>query len=395
MSKRKKTNDQWNQYVKENVLVFIMAVRLEIVERKKKLSADDNEILELVRKRIEEDNQFFDNNKDRQAYYGTITREVAWKCSNKEEADMIINNLRSDNRLFAQKFFYGTNPQGCNISRFRSKIISKIKQTYNEEVSVEEFGNILYTFLWDNNTWSVLNKYSCKSSFFSWLEQIAFHEVIKSLEEMKRINVNRERTPGNTRLVGISVPPEIWSIIISDLMPEGLFHDVLTATLVDRKSRKQIEADLGLLDNELDNIQKKAEAKLRDRIIRGNSYYEELVLRDKSPRNITVSSDYVKDFIKWQVDKNEQNPLSDIFGINLNEEELYEKVMDFLYEFPKQLKWTDDDRLLWRLRFIENTSPVEVVKCFGKDRSWIDTRYSRLKARFNQAIKLWWENNAQ
>ena len=103
---------------------------------------------------------------------------------------------------------------------------------------------------------------------------------------MKIINANRERTAGNTRLLGMSVAPEMWEYIINDMMPNGLYKDVLYATLVERKDEKIMVKKFGLDAEDLHKMQKKAEADLKDRLIRSDSNYEELVLRDKSSRNV-------------------------------------------------------------------------------------------------------------
>lgn len=51
----------------------------------------------------------------------------------------------------------------------------------------------------------MLDKYSCRSSFFCWLSGLAQHELMRYLEEMRLIKVRRERTVGSTRLLGMSV----------------------------------------------------------------------------------------------------------------------------------------------------------------------------------------------
>lgn len=312
-----------------------------------------------------------------------------------KESGEIISRLKSNDQKFAQKFFYGTNPYGCNISRFRSRILSNIKQTYKVNVSVEEFGDILYAFLWNNGTWSVLDKYSRKSSIFCWLAEVAQHEVIRYLEDMKIINVNRERTVGNTRLLGMSVAPETWEYIIKEMMPNGLYKDVLSATLVERKSEKMMMKKFDVDAEELRKIQKKAEADLKDRLIRSDSCYEKLVLRDKSARNIEVSEEFTKDFFQWQEWKNESNPLADVLGVDLDKKELQEKVVEFLYTIPEKLKWTEEERIVWTLRFIENTAPADVAERVGRKRSWVDTKYSRLNVCFNKAVKEWWAKNTK
>lgn len=380
---------------KETIFGQVEVVRLEIESKQKRLSACDEELVQKILDKVVADNREFATEKEQLRYLSALTRELVWQEANTEESDEIIGRLKSNDQLFAQKFFYGTNPYGCNISRFRSKILSNIKQTYKVDVPIEEFGDILYTFLWNNGTWSVLDKYSRKSSFFCWLAEVAQHELIRYLEEMKIINVNRERTAGNTRLLGMSVAPEMWEYIINDMMPNGLYKDVLYATLVERKDEKIMVKKFGLDAEDLHKMQKKAEADLKDRLIRSDSNYEELVLRDKSSRNVEVSEEFTKEFFQWQEWKNETNPLADVLGVDLDKKELQEKVVEFLYAIPEKLNWTEEERIVWTLRFIEDTAPAEVAERVGRKRSWVDTKYSRLNVRFNKAIKEWWIKNAK
>lgn len=380
---------------KETIFGQVEVVRLEIESKQKRLSACDEELVQKILDKVVADNREFATEKEQLRYLSALTRELVWQEANTEESDEIISRLKSNDQLFTQKFFYGTNPYGCNISRFRSKILSNIKQTYKVDVPIEEFGDILYTFLWNNGTWSVLDKYSRKSSFFCWLAEVAQHELIRYLEEMKIINVNRERTAGNTRLLGMSVAPEMWEYIINDMMPNGLYKDVLYATLVERKDEKIMVKKFGLDAEDLHKMQKKAEADLKDRLIRSDSNYEELVLRDKSSRNVEVSEEFAKEFFQWQEWKNETNPLADVLGVDLDKKELQEKVVEFLYAIPEKLKWTEEERIVWTLRFIEDTAPAEVAERVGRKRSWVDTKYSRLNVRFNKAIKEWWIKNAK
>ena len=380
---------------KQTILGLVEVVRLEIESKKKTLSIGDEELVQKIMSKISEANKEFATEKEELRYWGIVTREVAWYEANTEESEEIINRLKSGDQLFAQKFFYSTNTNGCNISRFRSKILANIKQTYKIEVSVEEFGDILYTFLWNEGTWSILDKYSRKSSFFCWLSEVAQHELIRYLEDMKLINVTRERTAGNTRLLGLSIAPEMWEYILNDTMPNGLYKDVLFSTMVERNTEEKMMKSFCLKKEDLHRLQKKAEADLKDRLIRSDRGYEELVLRDKTPRVIEVSEEFAKDFCVWQEGKSNANPLADVLGVDLNHEDLQKKVVDFLYTIPQKLKWTEEERIVWTLRFIEDTAPIEVAERIGRKRSWVDTKYSRLNARFNKAVKDWWSKNAK
>lgn len=378
---------------KQTILGLVEVVRLEIESKNKTLSIGDNELVQEIMSKISEANKEFATEKEELRYWSVVTREVAWYEANTEESEEIISRLKSGDRLFAQKFFYSTNANGCNISRFRSKILANIKQTYKIEVSVEEFGDILYTFLWNEGTWSVLDKYSRKSSFFCWLAEVAQHELVRYLEEMKLINVTRERTVGNTRLLGLSIAPEMWEYILNDTMPNGLYKDFLFSTLVERNTEEKMMKSFCLEKEELHKLQKKAEADLKDRLIRSDSGYEDLVLRSKSPRIIEVSDEFAKDFCVWQEGKSNVSLLADVLGVDLNNEDLQKKVVEFLYTIPQKLKWTEEERIVWTLRFIEDTAPIEVAERIGRKRSWVDTKYSRLNARFNKAIKEWWAKN--
>lgn len=380
---------------KQTILGFVEVVRLEIESKKKTLSIGDEELVEKIMSKVSEANKEFATEKEELRYWGVVTREVAWYEANTEESEEIIKRLKSDDQLFVQKFFYSTNTNGCNISRFRSKILANIKQTYKIDVSVEEFGDILYTFLWNEGTWSVLDKYSRKSSFFCWLAEVAQHELVRVLEDAKLINVIPERTVGNTRLLGLSIAPEMWEYILNDTMPNGLYKDILFATLVERNTEEKMMKSFGLEKEDLHKLQKKAEADLKDRLIRSDSVYEELVLRDKKPRIIEVSDDFAKDFCVWQEGKGNANPLADVLGVDLNNEDLQKKVVEFLYTIPQKLKWTEEERIVWTLRFIEGTAPIDVAERVGRKRSWVDTKYSRLNARFNKAVKEWWAKYAK
>lgn len=380
---------------KQTILGLVEVVRLEIESKKKTLSIGDEELVQKIMSKVSEANKEFATEKEELRYWGVVTREVAWYEANTEESEEIINRLKSGDQLFAQKFFYSTNTNGCNISRFRSKILANIKQTYKIEVSVEEFGDILYTFLWNEGTWSILDKYSRKSSFFCWLSEVAQHELIRYLEDMKLINVTRERTAGNTRLLGLSIAPEMWEYILNDTMSNGLYKDILFSTLVERNTEEKMMKSFCLKIEDLHRLQKKAEADLKDRLIRSDRGYEELVLRDKTPRVIEVSEEFTKDFCVWQEGKSNANPLADVLGVDLNHEDLQKKVVDFLYTIPQKLKWTEEERIVWTLRFIEDTAPIEVAERIGRKRSWVDTKYSRLNARFNKAVKDWWSKNAK
>lgn len=392
---RTRSNYKWTEDAVNNLHEFIKSYRVDIKNRKKNLLATDEEVLQAIINKVDEDRTQLPVDTNICVYSQKVAKEIVWKYANKQEADGIIRKLKSGDESFIKDFFYGTNLVKCNISRFRSKIISQIRETYRVNVSIAEFGNILYTLLWDNGSWGVLDSYQYQSSIFSWLEQIARHEVIKTLEDYGEISVNRERTSGNTRLLGVSVDPLVWDFILSEVMPNGLSSEILRALLVDGKNQETVRSEMGLNEDQFNTLQKKAEIELKDKVIRSDSYFEQIIIRDKSARNIMVTEEYIADFAKWQEEKNCYNIFADVFGANCTHAELQDKIVKFLYSFSEQMNWSDEDRLLWRMRFIENVAPVKAAEYFGRKRSWIDNKYSRLNARFNKAIKDWWAMNCE
>ena len=226
---------------KATILEFVEVVRFEIEGgKKKKISASNEELVQKIWDRLMGEAMNFSTEKELRRHLESVTREMLWLEANTEESDEIIRRLKSGDASFTEDFFYDTDPKGCNISRFRSKILSQIKRTYGVEVTVKEFGTLLYTFLWSEGTWSVLDKYSRKSSFFAWLAEVARHELRRYLEMMGLVPPRSERTVGNTRLLGMSVDPELWDYILSDMMPQGPYREVLYATLVVRQSEAEM-----------------------------------------------------------------------------------------------------------------------------------------------------------
>ena len=112
---------------KETIFGQVEVVRLEVECKQKRLSVCDEELVQKILDKVVADNREFATEKEQLRYLSALTREVIWQEANTEESDEIISRLKSNDLLFAQKFFYGTNPYGCNISRFRSKILSNIK----------------------------------------------------------------------------------------------------------------------------------------------------------------------------------------------------------------------------------------------------------------------------
>jgi hypothetical protein len=309
------------------------------------------------------------------------------------EADYIMDGLRNDAK-FRHRFIFGTDPKKCNMARLRSKIIKDIKENNHVIVSDETFNEIVYLALWAGGSWKTLDTYSKQCTFFAWLRRVAKNAVMERLEDEHWITVGRARTVGNTRLTMLSQSETKCQLVLDELMVGTKYYDLLVLIYVDRLPQKDVIKKMKMKVEEYEEIKKMADNKLKDALLRSDYSFEQDVLHDKSGRVVTVSSEFVADIAEWCKVKTGVNPLSDVFGIGLTDEEVRVKTVEFLYDFSSKLKWSDEDRYIWQQRFMENAAPVELAKEVGRSRGWLDTRYSRLNKKFDKAIRKWWFSHA-
>lgn len=310
------------------------------------------------------------------------------------EAEEIIRRLKTDPK-FCHDFFYGTKTEECNMARLRSGVLGYLEQNYHIVMSAECFNSLVFQTLWSEGTWAALDTYEKQCTFFAWLKKVARNAVLERLEEEGLITMNCTRTTGNTRLALLSQTPEKCQLIIDEQMRGSKYHDLMSSVYVSRLSKEEIVKSFGMTEQEFETTKSEGEYELKDALLRSSCCYEEEVLRNKTRNNLTVSSEFVADMEEWINAKMGENPLADVFGVNLTDQEVHERVLDFLYGFSAELNWSEQDRDLWRQRFINNTSPVELAEALGKSRAWVDTRYSRLNKKFEMAIKKWWHTHAE
>ena len=312
----------------------------------------------------------------------------------KAEADEIIRRLKTDPK-FCQEFFFGTEKKECKIAPLRSSILNDLEQKYNVVMSEDCFGTITYQTLWAEGTWSTVDTYDAKSSFYVWLKEVAWNATMESIEKECAVPLCHPRTAGNTRLVLRSQPEEKCKLIIDEQMGGGKYHELMTSIYVKRLSKEAIMKKFGLNEQEFNTAKSEGEHQLKEALLHSPCWYVEDVLHDKTRNIVTVSSEFVANMGDWINTKTSENPFADVFGVNLTDEEIHEKVVEFLYDFPAKLGWNDRDRFLWRQRFIHNVSPVELAKTLDRPRPWVDTRYSQLNRKFELAVRKWWATHAE
>lgn len=312
---------------------------------------------------------------------------------NFDETCKTIELLKSDER-FAFDFLYGnSNLPGKSIRHIRTRILNQVKKTYGVFLDENTFNTIIYEHLWSEGTWKVLDSYNFKCSFFHWLSIVSAHCVMAFLEENGYIKVSRKRTPGNTCIRWKKKTPSYCQKVLDDMLHIKPLHTFLTALYVDRMKQDDIMRKFNINDEVYSITLKAAEKALKTAIINSDNPYEDFI-SDRNPRRLTLSSDFLLDFDKTNQSNTCHMPLREVLGIHPEDAAFEEKVVNFLLDFSNKLFIKEEDKYVWKARFIDNKAPVKVADELGRNRGWVDTRYNRLNKKFNAAIQHWWHNTA-
>lgn len=320
----------------------------------------------------------------------------------KAEGDAIIEKLKTD-PAFCRQFFFDTEETDekgdekktpCQIAPLRSKMIFDMKRDYGVEVKAEDFSTIVYLALWCDGTWAPLDTFEGRSSFYVWLRKVARNALIEWLVEEHQIDDFRSKTVGNTRLVLMSLSPSLCKMAIDSLMVGSKYYRLLIAIYADRQSQEEVMCRLNMTADEYETAKKTGEKYLKDALLRSVEFSEEDFIREKTKHVVTVSTEVVADLSEWCTSKMGFNPLADVLGTSLTDEDVRQKTVEFLYDFAEKMEWSDRDRYIWCRRFIVNADPEGLADEVGRSRAWLDTRYSRLNVKFKEAAKKWWQSHA-
>lgn len=224
-----------------------------------------------------------------------------------------------------------------------------------------------------------------------WLSILASHAIMKYLEDGNFIKVNRERTPGNTRIVWKSKTPEYCAMMLDDIVQIPSIHAFLTALYVDRKTKEEIQMKFDLDEKDYKQTLRAAEKTLKVALLNTEHCYGDFIV-DKNARKTPVSSVFLTLIGDINTYDTSDSPLRDVLGVNANTPDFEKKVIDFLYAFSNRLFKDDEDRLIWQGRFIKGISPVDIGEMVGRDRAWVDCKYNRLHKKFKTEIKMWYNN---
>lgn len=337
---------------------------------------------------LSEDIEFI-NDKDALASIYDNLNTILTEKDYKRDSKAIVDRLKSD-ESFAYSFLYGYSQiPGRSIARLRSRIKNMIRQSYHIELSDDTISTIIYEHLWSDGTFKTLDSYNFKSTFFQWLSTVASHQVIKYLDDNGMIKVNRERTPGNVRIIWKNQKPEFCQMMLDEMIHIPHIHAFLTALYVDRLDQEAIQARFGM-DEEMYKLTLRASEKtLKTALLNTEHPYDD-VLVDKGARKIMVSSEFLTLIGKTNANEISDSPLREVLGVSEDDANFEAKVEEFLYDFSNKLFTKELDRTVWQGRFIKGIAPNDMAEMLGKTRGWIDCKYNRVNKKFKEAAIAWW-----
>lgn len=261
-------------------------------------------------------------------------------------------------------------------------------------MSALDFSTVIYEKLWDGGRWRPFNSYAGEKSFFSWLYKVTWRAISNYLEELGEIKIKRERTPGNTRLTMKKKSPMECQYIIGEIMPKGKSRDLLMDIYVDRMSKDEVMQKYHFDTSQYKKARQRAEGKLKVLMLNSSTPLADYVLRDKSPRMVTVSSDFLYEIGETYEDRSTASAFGEVLGVNLTRTEVQERIEPFVNNFFHWMHWSDTDTQIWMERKLNNTPPLVLANQLGRRRDWVDTRLFRLNERFREAFLGWYRVNA-
>lgn len=328
-----------------------------------------------------------------------VAEEHIWARVNKEEGLEAQARIISGDQAYIYTFFFSEEnvlikmarkDEEKNLYTIAQGLSNSLNYTYGCDLTPREVQEIIFQHLWHGGDWKPLRSYKGDGSIFSWIKTTARREVINQMKKQGRIKVSKSRSAGNTRLNKIS-KEDMEEILENENFP-GWVESLLRMRKVDGLSDEEIMAINGWDEKTLETKTKKATKVLQETLINSSHSYKG-ILKDKETTYETIPIDAANDFFKWFEDKPEVSPFKDIFGPCLSRVEIQEEVLRVMKMLSENLKHISErDRIIWKLRFIEEKTGNEVAEELGIPRLSVDQSVLRVRKKFNAAAKAWYEH---
>ena len=297
----------------------------------------------------------------------------------------------------AVEFFYNT------LEPMNSGFVYKIQNTYNVVVSIMDIATCVYREMYNEGKWTRLRTFAGNCSLFGWISVAASQAVFKELRDLHIIPSGTELTHKNTSLTLRSMKNKDEVKMVLSLVEHPTMNALLNSLYVERLSEESAMMKLGMSQTLFTGTRNVAEIILKESLIQENMILWErengetvnlvqLALSDVSNSiNTSNSEEALLAALNKFSDEDEypevKEALEEFYPGRPWREQWYTFIIDRLAE----MKWSDEDEIVFVERFCNNADPVMLAKRLGRARTWVDNKYSRELRTLANYIKTWWE----
>lgn len=297
----------------------------------------------------------------------------------------------------AVEFFYNT------LEPMNSGFVYKIQNTYNVVVSIMDIATCVYREMYNEGKWTRLRTFAGNCSLFGWISVAASQAVFKELRDLHLIPTGVELNHKNTSLTLRSMKHKDEVEMVLSLVEHSTMNALLNCLYVERLSEASAMKKLGMSEVLFTETRKVAEMILKENLIQENMILWErengetvnlvqLALSDVSNSiNTSNSEEALLAALNKFSDEDEYPEVKEAL------EEFYpgrpwrEQWYMFIIDRSAEMKWSDEDKIVFVERFCNNADPVMLAKRLGRARTWVDNKYSRELRALANYIKIWWE----
>lgn len=313
----------------------------------------------------------------------TTAKSAQSKAARKERALQMMNNIINNEQEAKRFFLVDMYPKMASLARGYNRM-------FDLSINPDELACVTYLACWEND-WARLRTFKGDTTPHAWIAQIASKVTYQHLVDEKYIPAVNSTKANNYRLTvrGIENPHLRQDIV--DLVYVPKLHKILSLYYVDKVADEEIYKIFGGKETAQKTL-KTAQKALIEQLLFTENPYADMALSSKKPINPEVEFQPWHDCIdESDVSVNKQffrDTLSRIFNSNdwdSNTMTLIDKVVD-------SLPWSEEDKYIWRERFISKTPSLELAEMFHVRDSYINLRFSHLNKAFLIKVKKWWDD---
>lgn len=295
---------------------------------------------------------------------------------------------------------------------FRKTLIGVYMEILKEMSLNDKDGEIVrciaawvHTGMYDMGKWTRLKNYRGDCSFKSWIymcvRQIVFNEfdrqrVVKKSSSL-RLKKELLKSLGNSyerkMVIGLVKESQLRHILSCKYLKMMTDREIMgEMNMSEEQYKKSVRVAEKALVEALSEVQMLPYKRDDGKIV--NLTTEVLGYRD-ARKQIYISDDESEKMLKSLPEDNDYDELNELLS------ELYPQVHSelryrcFVLDRLDELELSETDETIFIERLLNNEAPKSLARRFDKSRSYIDSRYSQLRAKFKKYAAYWLARNGE